>query len=322
MENKTLEFIRKATLVHGDKYDYSLVVYKGTVYSVKIICKTHGIFEQNSRNHLRGNGCKQCATQNNNLTTEQFIKKAVDVHEDKYIYSKTIYTKSSEKVKIICKIHGEFEQVARHHLEGHNCKKCSLQNRFLTTEDFIKKSNEFHKNKYDYSNTKYIDNKTKVDIKCKLHGIFNQDPYSHYNGAGCPHCTNKTEGKVKEFLLKNSINTETQCDVNGKKFDFLIKNDFILEIDGNQHFPDLRCHRKIPKEILNKIQISDILKMESIIDYYPIVRLYQENIWNNTYDWEKLIKKLNNLEVGILYIRQEEKELYKHFDKHFEIVYI
>jgi len=318
----TEEFIRKAKLIHGDKYEYSLVDYKGTLYSVKIICKIHGEFEQNSRNHLRGNGCKQCAIQKDRLTTSEFIEKAIIIHGNEYDYSKTNYTKSIEKVKIICKIHGLFEQVAGHHLEGHKCKQCSLQNKFLTTDEFIKRSIKIHGNKYDYSNTKYINNITKVNIICKLHGIFSQDPYSHYKGTGCPHCTNKTEGKIKEFLLKTNINAETQCDVNGKKFDFLIKNDFILEIDGNQHFPDLRCHRKIPKEILNIIQNNDILKMGSIIDYYPIVRLYQENIWNNTYNWEKLIKELNNLEVGILYIRKEERELYQHFNKHFEIVYI
>jgi hypothetical protein len=65
-----------------------------------------------------------------------------------------------------------------------------------------------------------------------------------------------------------------------------------------------------------------MIKMISIISYYPIVRLYQENIWNERYDWKNLLKQLKNLEVGILYIRNEEKELYQHFTNCFNIVYI
>lgn len=321
MDTKTQEFILKAKQVHGDKYDYSLVQYKGTLYNVKIICKIHGEFEQNSKNHLKGSGCRKCAIQNDSLTTEEFIKKATNIHGNKYDYSKTKYTKSSNKVDIICKIHGLFQQRAKNHLDGQNCKLCSLNEKFLTTDEFIEKSVKIHGNKYDYSNTIYVDNLTKVSIVCKKHGIFNQDPYSHFKGSGCPHCVNKTEGKIKEFLCEKGINVETQCEVNGKKFDFLINNDFVLEIDGNQHFLDLRCHRKIPTEKLKDIQNNDFVKMESIIDYYPIVRLYQENIWNNTYDWKSFILRLKNLEVGRLYIRKEEKELYKHFNK-FNIVYI
>jgi hypothetical protein len=35
-------------------------------------------------------------------STQDFIKKAQQVHNNKYDYSKTIYTKSKDKVIIIC----------------------------------------------------------------------------------------------------------------------------------------------------------------------------------------------------------------------------
>jgi hypothetical protein len=58
---KTLQdFINKANYVHDNKYDYSLVDYKGSNKKVKIICKKHGLFEQLSVNHLRGIGCPNC----------------------------------------------------------------------------------------------------------------------------------------------------------------------------------------------------------------------------------------------------------------------
>ena len=57
-------FIAKAKRVHGNKYDYSLVV--GGVSShrkVSIVCLEHGIFEQTSTGHLSGKGCSKCAVQ-------------------------------------------------------------------------------------------------------------------------------------------------------------------------------------------------------------------------------------------------------------------
>lgn len=58
------------------------------------------------------------------LTTEEFIKKAKQVHGDKYDYSKVAYINSATKVSIICKEHGEFLQEANSHLKGRGCKKC------------------------------------------------------------------------------------------------------------------------------------------------------------------------------------------------------
>ena len=53
-------FIQKAKEVHGNKYDYSKVVYIDSVTKISIICKKHGEFEQLPVSHLRGFGCKNC----------------------------------------------------------------------------------------------------------------------------------------------------------------------------------------------------------------------------------------------------------------------
>lgn len=66
------------------------------------------------------------------------------------------------------------------------------------TDDFITKCIKKHGEIYDYSETKYIDTKTKVNILCLKHGIFSQVPYSHLNGTGCPVC-----GKEKSAISKN-----------------------------------------------------------------------------------------------------------------------
>lgn len=57
---KTKDFIKKLKMVHGDRYDYSLVKYINAKSKIKIICQKHGIFEQISNEHLKGCGCPKC----------------------------------------------------------------------------------------------------------------------------------------------------------------------------------------------------------------------------------------------------------------------
>lgn len=53
-------FVERAKNVHGDKYDYSDVVYKRGDEKVCIICPKHGKFFQRPEFHLRGQGCPKC----------------------------------------------------------------------------------------------------------------------------------------------------------------------------------------------------------------------------------------------------------------------
>jgi len=56
----TDEFIAKAIVVHGDKYDYSKSVYDKSLLPITIICKEHGEFIQRPNDHLNGRGCAKC----------------------------------------------------------------------------------------------------------------------------------------------------------------------------------------------------------------------------------------------------------------------
>ena len=95
MPNKltTEEFIRKATNVHGNKYDYSKVHYVSIYTKIIITCPVHGDFFQCPHDHLKTRGCSACSN-NTTLTTRQFIEKAKKVHGDRYDYSMIRYTKS------------------------------------------------------------------------------------------------------------------------------------------------------------------------------------------------------------------------------------
>jgi Zn finger protein HypA/HybF involved in hydrogenase expression len=123
----TESFIKRAQKVHGFKYDYSKTEYINAKTKVTIICPVHGEFKQFPNNHLKYN-CNKCgnisAGLNGTLKTEDFINKAKSVHGNKYDYTKVIYSKSKEKVTIMCRDHGEFKQTPSDHLQSRGCPKC------------------------------------------------------------------------------------------------------------------------------------------------------------------------------------------------------
>ena len=260
----TQEFIQKAKQVHGDKYDYSLVEYINGKTKVKIICKEHGVFEQRPNDHLHNIGCSSCGGVAK-LTTEEFIEKARKVHGDKYDYSLVEYIKGKTKVKIICPIHGLFEQIPNAHLRGQNCGLCCGKYK-LTKEQFIEKAKLVHGNKYDYSLVVYKRNDIKVKIICSKHGVFEQVPSGHLRGRGCPICkSSKGEQTINDYLTSHNISFETQKRFKDCKVERTLPFDFYLstfntciEYDGLQHFVGWNKS----KESLQFIQHNDQIKTE------------------------------------------------------------
>jgi len=186
--NKLEDFIRRSKIIHNNFYDYSLVDYKTQKIKVKIICPTHGIFEQMPDSHLTGSGCYKCSLLKKTSTSEFFIEKSVVIHNNFYDYSLVNYINQKTKVKIICPIHGEFLQRPDGHLNGSGCISCSNILKTKSNEHFIKESNNIHNNRYDYSLTKYKNVETNIEIICREHGIFEQRPDHHLNGYGCSKC--------------------------------------------------------------------------------------------------------------------------------------
>lgn len=198
-------FINKAKEIHGNKYDYSKAVYKGSNQKICIICPIHGEFYQIATQHLQGCGCPKCAGVTKS-STEGFIEKAISIHGNKYDYSKVEYINSTTKVKIICPIHGEFEQTPKNHLKGQGCPKCAIEyksnKRKSTIEQFIEKARKIHGDKYDYSKVEYVNSKTKVCIICPIHGEFWQTANDHLQGYGCPICSKSKKLTTEEFIKK------------------------------------------------------------------------------------------------------------------------
>lgn len=121
------------------------------------------------------------------ITTEDFIARAQLTHKYKYSYENSVYYRSDLKLKINCKIHGEFEQIAANHLDGSGCWRCSSSKK--SHEDFVAEANAIHNNKYTYCEG-YVLNELKMNIICPNHGLFLQTPHSHLAGRGCIKCRN------------------------------------------------------------------------------------------------------------------------------------
>ena len=212
----TKEWIERAKKVNGNKYNYSKVNYKTNKTKVCIICPEHGDFWQTPKNHLNGQECPRCAGKGR-LTTELFVEQAQHIHKTKYNYSKVKYVNNKTKVCIICPEHGEFWQTPSSHLSGCGCPKCGGTKK-LTLNNFIERAENIHNSKYDYSKVKYVNNKTKVGIICPEHGEFEQTPYCHLSGQGCPKCAKEEVSATlrlttEEFIEKARI-------VHGVKYDY------------------------------------------------------------------------------------------------------
>jgi ssDNA-binding Zn-finger/Zn-ribbon topoisomerase 1 len=131
-------------------------------------------------------------------TTSLFIEEADRVHAGKYDYSKTIYTKISRPIEIICPKHGTFYQRPIKHLRGQGCPRCGKiksKRVSLSQEEFEHRARLVHGNKYAYG--KYTKWSTPMNIACPIHGLFKQSPGSHLSGRGCPECGKSTMGQRK-----------------------------------------------------------------------------------------------------------------------------
>jgi hypothetical protein len=237
--------IKRANEIHNNKYDYSLVTYKNNKNKIKIVCPKHGVFQQRIDHHLRGSGCQKCV--NRAKTNEELIYEYRVIHGNRYDYSLVDYENALTKIKIICPEHGVFEIHSRQHLKGVCCGKCQririAESSRKTTDQFIKKANQTHNGKYDYSLTSYVKAIIPVIILCPLHGKFNQIPRSHIKGAGCPICKeSKGERQIRIFLDNRNTKFIRQHKFNGCKnirelpFDFYLPEyNFCIEYHGEQH---------------------------------------------------------------------------------------
>jgi Zn finger protein HypA/HybF involved in hydrogenase expression len=211
-------FINNVVIIHGEKYDYSLVEYINAHTKVSILCPIHGEFLQKPNNHQNGQGCPICGSekqkQSHTNTTQEFINKAKNIHGELYDYSRAKYKGIKQTIRIICKKHGEFLQTPNNHISRKTgCPSCGSESggkkQSLSVDEFITKARKVHDEVYDYNSVNYKTSKTKISITCHTHGEFLQTPNTHLNGTGCPACARGSNfSNVAIHWLERIMKTE------------------------------------------------------------------------------------------------------------------
>lgn len=185
--NKTAWFIEEAKKIHGDKYLYDKVKYIKSNQNVIITCKKHGDFLQTPNTHLNGRGCELCGKDKISIdfrpSLNEFIEKSNKIHFNRYDYSLvSIPKRTSYKVKIICPIHGVFDQTMFKHMKGRGCPKCkNISKGEEKINDFLNRNN------FSYNRQYYINNENLLCSNKKMFIDFcvfkdNKMIFIEYNG--------------------------------------------------------------------------------------------------------------------------------------------
>ncbi len=298
-------FLKRCKDIHNDKYEYLIDSDVKTRDKIDIVCPKHGLFNQKVYSHLSGSGCKKCHNENNKLSNgvEKFIEKSKEVHGDRYDYSKVKYINNNTPVKIICREHGEFEQIPRIHIfKNSGCSKCSR----LSKNNIIDKSKLKHNDKYDYSDFVYDDDTMSVNsnmiVKCPIHGNFSQRIKNHLLGIGCPYCReSKGERDIEKILMDNGLKRNVDyyreykfkdCkNIHPLPFDFYLPSySLCIEYDGEQHDKIVKFFGGF--DSYEKRKINDKIKNQFCMDNnITLIRFNYKD--KNDYILSSIVKVLN-----------------------------
>jgi hypothetical protein len=223
------EFIEKAKLIHGDKYDYSKFVYERAKNKGVIICPEHGEFLQRPDLHLRGAGCPKCRgslrKKHMRMDSDEFLALSFEKYGNRFDMSHVNFIDYKTPVEIFCREHGPFMIKPHMFLRGQNCPECGKLAHGKAFqkdhEQFIRDAKAVHGDKYDYSKTKYEKSSKKVCIICheidpltgEEHGEFWQEASLHLQGQGCPKCS-PTCRLNNESFIKRAVS------VHGDKYNY------------------------------------------------------------------------------------------------------
>ena len=199
-----------------EKYPGNYISWEGHKLShsqISIICPEHGEFSQVISSRINGHGCQKCYFKSKvgkyRIDEDEYMASFLDIHKDRYDYSKVVFCGAEGKIDIICRVHGVFRQTANVHRGGANCPKCALaeQTRLANTEEYktIQRNrtvNHLIRNPMHRANTA-------PELKCKDFLTSNGIMFTH------------------QFVLKNPLTSDLWT------FDFYLHDrNILLEIDG------------------------------------------------------------------------------------------
>jgi len=260
------KFVEEVIKRYGDVYDFSLVEYINTKTPVKLIHKEFGLVEVRPDALLdKSIYIHKGKKKTKSTDKETFIIEAIKMYGDKDDYADTNIISSKHNIDIRCKKHDiTFNKSIQTYLGGWGCPSCSAENyrelRAIPKDDYYKRANEKHDNKYTYIDD-YTTLSGVVTFICEEHGKQRKNAGSHMNGYGCKKC-NIAPIKV------NKRSKEGYCKLADGRSTML----YILKCsDENEKFYKIgKTFRKITKRYINSnmpYNIEVIYKYENSADF-------------------------------------------------------
>jgi len=165
------------------------------------------------------------------MSNEEFIKRSIEIHGKKYDYSLVNYIRSHDKVKIICKEHGEFNQTANSHLNGTGCPICKESKGEKIVRNFLDKFKMKYIKEKTFSDCKSI-NVLAFDFYIKKHKIcIEYDGIQHFKAIEFFGGEKILEETKKRDEIKNIYCIENDMKLIRIKYDENIEEKLIVELN-------------------------------------------------------------------------------------------
>ena len=259
------------------------------------------------------------------LSLEEIKNKFINIHGNKYDYSKFKEINRNIKDIIICPIHGEFLQSRNHHLRGSGCPSCANVPiggfKRKTIDDFKNEIKEFFPN-LNFDKFIYKNNHTPSIVICNIHGEFKKTPKLLLRKQGCPYCSGKTKGSIEKIqnilddrclpykisknieYINNKTHIEIICSKHGS---WKVRPDNL--INSNHKCPS--CSKNYSKK---EIEIQDFITNNNIL-----IEKNNKKILDNKFEIDIFIPNYNlGIEFNGLYWHSEisgNKNKYYHLSK-------
>ncbi len=185
------EFLRRVRAVHGERYGLSLAMYATQYDHVIVECAEYGPFQVLPFNLWRGAGCPACALRqngmNHRMTQADYLCRVDQVHGSTYNHSLIHYERMHDRIRVVCRIHGQFSPTAANYLAGRGCPGCGASRAAAIRapklvhgiDDVLARFRKIHGDQFNYTKVAYLHSNRRVEIVCRQHGAFLQTPRSH-----------------------------------------------------------------------------------------------------------------------------------------------
>lgn len=191
------------------------------------------------------------------FTREQVLSACRSAHGDKFEYDIPDSIKDSrERIRVVCKTHGEFLQEYRVHVyQRCGCPFCISTGKLplsIRTQRFFDKARDLYGDRFDYTYSEYVNNDTPISVICtECHNMFSITPSQHLRrGGGCPTCNlSGGEAAIYRWLMKHNVDflREVRIENNNKEInrayfaiDFVVpRRNLWIEFNGEQHYENV-----------------------------------------------------------------------------------